>query len=337
MAQNSLDPNTPSPLLSLPREIRDTILELVISYSRPPPQDVSTAEPRPTPSPRWHPEDPSEFNSAPGRFAVYLEPRGYISNSASLLLVNRQISSKTAAALTLFHPPYELDVIFLEESKLWPTWLSVPALSSQLDQVNATIRISGHHDIPWPLGNGGPPWQVWPFFYLLEYVLRRGPVPHTDSSLDREVTIKNLDLNFIGKDDKEEIPGETPPPASENWKYTRYHAQSASLQDDETVQKKVLRPTWLAWFLMRHCLELLGMTYHTAQYGAILHERVGSIQFSVNGKRFAHFEIGTVLRTLDDYDAGATFGHLPREERVAAFRLWRETTTRKREERGLPI
>ncbi|KAF2807230.1 uncharacterized protein BDZ99DRAFT_465149 [Mytilinidion resinicola] len=341
-ARNSLDPITPSPLLSLPREIRDTILELVISSSRAPPQDTSEAEPRSPSATEWQAEEISGFDAwYHSRTPLYFEPRVYISNSAPLLLVNHQVSSETAAALARLNLPYELDVIFSNENSLWPSWLSVPRLSNQLDQVNVTFRICGSEKIlpkwmsGWGQGNGAPPWLMWLFYYLLEYVLRRGPVPHTDSSVDREVTIKNLDLNFVGKNDKEEIYGETARPIGENWKHTRYYNQSALYQGEE--EDKVLRPEWLASFLMLRFLSLLEMGYHTAKYGMVLHERIGSIQFRVNGEHFALFKIGTVLRTLEHHDAGHTFGNLPREERVAAFRAWKENALRKREERGLPV
>jgi hypothetical protein len=71
-------------------------------------------------------------------------------------------------------------VIFLKETELWPTWTSVLVLAKQLGQVNATFRIFGveknKRGSAWRGGDGSRPQIIWVFYYLLGYVLRRGPV-----------------------------------------------------------------------------------------------------------------------------------------------------------------
>jgi len=157
-------PDMPS-LLSLPREIRDIIIELVLSSAREAPRDFAAAEPTRSTSenPGRKPPYQGPFldvNPVPLAIRTRLSPWYrrlllggskaaknsttsasksnawttyactnlvrfekpiYISNSFPLLLVNRQLSSETASALARQPLPYELDVVFFNDTELWPT------------------------------------------------------------------------------------------------------------------------------------------------------------------------------------------------------------------------
>jgi len=212
--------------------------------------------------------------------------------------------------------------MLISEGELWPTWLSVPVLAKQLDQVNVTFRafgISSRFSSVWEGGDASPPQIVWCFYYLMEYVLRQGSRPHTYSFVDREVSIKNLNLNFVGY---------TSEPYGYRGRLTEY----------EVEDERQLRPEWLARFIRSHILSLLGMSYHMAGFGGILHERIGSIRISVNGEQDYLINVGDVLSKLSYTDPLDTFGDVwPREKRIPTFLDWKKNTYRIREERGLPV
>ncbi|KAF2801804.1 uncharacterized protein BDZ99DRAFT_469329 [Mytilinidion resinicola] len=316
-----------SPLLSLPRELRDTIIDRVLSSARLAPPTISSAESNRCAPPSYEgPQDPG-FDSWPyGQSHVRFEQPAYISNSYPLFLTNHQLAAETASALRRLSLPYELDVMQVDEAELWPTWLSVPVLTSKLDVVNVTFRATGFAKkrSMWKRGCGAPPYMLWCFYYLLEHVLKRGPVGKTSASWDREVSIKTLNLNFVGNNHVS--PGD--PSDSRDIKYTY------SADPDENTNNMDLRPEWVADFLDSELWGLLGMGNSGAAYGKILHERVGSIQFMVNGETKENLNLTNILHELNPTSKHDTFGHVAPEERLSAFWKWKEETARKRMELG---
>ncbi|KAF2814042.1 uncharacterized protein BDZ99DRAFT_567736 [Mytilinidion resinicola] len=317
-----------SSLLSIPREIRDNIIELSLSCVRKPHSSIAEAES--TRSTKKNSHRPFFSSWSFGLKHVLFEPPSYTSSSLALLLVNHQLSSETVATLSRLSnnaqlPPYELDVMFVRELELWPTWLSVPVIAKHLDRVNVTFRALGLHTgakRQWNPGDGSPPQILWCFYYLMEHVLRQGPLPHTSSSADRGVSIKTLHLDFVGPD------GETC--ATD----TRYYIPSTV-----AWKGKEVRPEFLAYYLWHNISMLAKMDYHTAEYGEILYERVGEVRFSVNGVEVQPpIDFGESLARLHYEGPANTFGHVwPREKRVPAFEEWKRGAWRKRVERGLPV
>jgi len=67
-------------------------------------------------------------------------------NATSLLLISRQISKQTTSALARLFPrgiDYKLDIMLAEEQELWPTWLSVPAVTKQVGALGVSFQIFG--------------------------------------------------------------------------------------------------------------------------------------------------------------------------------------------------
>ncbi|KAF2500077.1 hypothetical protein BU16DRAFT_235568 [Lophium mytilinum] len=316
-----------SSLLSIPREIRDSIIELALSSSREPYPSITAAEP--TRSTKIVPHRPFFKSWSYGRKHVLFESHSYLSNSLPLLLVNHQLSSETTSTISRLSknaslPHYSLDVMFVNELELWPTWLSVPTVAAHLDRVNVTIRAVGvdpTEQNQWKVKDGMPPQLIWCFYYLLEHVLRHGPLPDTYSPADKDVSIKLLHLDVVGR-------------------------ESGSCGNDHcgcfpgvgAGRGKEWCPAFLARYLRMYIGRLARMGYHEAQYGGILYERVGEIRISVMGEEMlprVHF--GDSLAELKYVDPRNTFGHVwPRAKRVPAFEEWKRSAWRRREERGLP-
>lgn len=343
-------------LLTLPYEIRDAILVTVLFSSRPAPPDVATAALRRIePLPR----DQSRYAAWPfGLRHTRFERTDYICNAYPLLLVNKQLSTETKSAvsrLTLTGLSYQLDVMFVHEHELWPTWLCIPSLAEQVDHVDVTFRIFEPNSNPdsrsaFLPGDGSPPQIYWCFYFLLEHFLLRGPLcpnhMETPKRNDtRQVSVRTINLNFAAGNAHLLSPTEGEFSYNSWWEcQQRVRFGRNRQQDAEEPPKYIMRPEWLAEIVARQFLSLLSMGYHTAAYGAMIHERVGSVRFSVNGELQREIDIGARLASLSfGPDAGQTsyttqtFGNLRGEDRLRAFWRWKERTVRKRKERGLPV
>jgi len=86
------------------------------------------------------------------------------------------------------------------------------------------------------------------------------------------------------------------------------------------------------------CFMPASMDYHTAGYGMIIYERIGTIQICVNGVLNKEFDLGKMLADLRFGEQTDTFGNIwPREERLPYFWRWKKAALRKRREAGLPV
>jgi hypothetical protein len=153
-------------LLTIPRELRDKILNLIISSYISEPQDISDPSNRAIlddfkqDSPYFH-----------GHHTLYIEhPKQR--DTTSLQLVNRQLHIETLDTLRILPTKhsYVLDVIIAEEQNLWPTWLYLPALTTRVDKVYCQIRSIGFPHPKYGLfmeGCGGPPASNHSLFLFL--------------------------------------------------------------------------------------------------------------------------------------------------------------------------
>ena len=212
-------------ILSFPPEIRQKIIEIVLLSSILPPLDHSTAFVSRQELPHDWTDGASGFSAWPYgpnsvRFQQLSQDFPFVSQATPLLLTNRQIREETQATIRRLGAKvetYEVDILFINEQETWPTWTCVPALTSTVKQVDATIRIFGnvthaHRSLgrsAFTIGDGSPPQITWSFYFLLEYFLKRGPVPPCEiagsentgsNSIDRSVTIQILNLNFTAGD-----------------------------------------------------------------------------------------------------------------------------------------
>jgi hypothetical protein len=195
-----------SGLLSLPAELLDGIVEPVLLGEQPPPTTIEEArQTRLSVDPK--PRRMTPFLSRHRKEVLY-GSSAVASNAAPLLRTNKHPSAKTRQAISRLFPQgpkYKLDVMVVDDSHLWPTWLSVPYLTEQVQSVEVTFRVFGL-DVSNNGGSSAPRTDaretiVWCLYALLEQFLHYGPYPSTSiRSLAvqhaRHMTTKTIDLRF---------------------------------------------------------------------------------------------------------------------------------------------
>jgi hypothetical protein len=124
-----------SSLLSLPRELRDHIIEYVISSYSAPPQ-----APEHDTCSRQEATDASAIRPA-------ISPPHVLYHAYGLLLANRQLNAETRSRLEKSRSPYSLDVMVVG-GELWPSWTCCPARASSIDAVDVTLRFFPDGDDP---------------------------------------------------------------------------------------------------------------------------------------------------------------------------------------------
>jgi hypothetical protein len=175
--QNSTKLLSQSPLLTLPPEVRDLIYETVLTTSLPRPQN-------PTDRGRLQ-----RLNSVKRKLhgcAAWYPIKPVPNPAGSLLSTCRQIRHEIIGLFSRFEKTryqnsrYELDIIILAEQTLYPTWLLVPLVPSELtSQVWADIRIAGSlprssYYCSWQGSDYGIPSFVWGLFIILNQFLSFG-------------------------------------------------------------------------------------------------------------------------------------------------------------------
>ncbi|PGH09911.1 hypothetical protein AJ80_07622 [Polytolypa hystricis UAMH7299] len=332
-------------LLDIPREIRDKIIELTISIRR-----------HASECPAAAPQDRVGFDEKSwgyGEVNNKYERAPAVPTYSPLLLVNRQLSAETTAVIARLsrNLSYSLDVMLVNEAELWPTWLSIPVLSNRVENVNATFRIFGLFDWssrrrhPFLGGDCGPPPITWCYHQLLLHFLTQGPMGamgrEQQSQNDRRVTIGTLTIDIVDSPDSknEPLPDDIKYRTWLRRRERRYHSIANSV--DQTGKKSLdtmpLPPQWLCLILAGDIRYLLSMGYHTARYGAILYERIGTIRVCLNGEVQTEFNLAKLLAQLRFHNPSTTFGHLDREDRIQAFWWWKRNTLEKRKRAGLPV
>ena len=327
----------PWTLLTIPPEIRDVIIETVLLSSRPAPPDIATAAlTRHTVVETWDYRNKPFLAWDYGIRNVKFEKPGAhtTSNALPLFLTNHQLNAETRSAIARLGDDarcYELDVMIVNEGELWPTWTCVPVLTHHIEKVEVTFRLyasqkykSGYDALRG--GDGSPPGLLWCFYFVLEHFLKRG----SDDTFgvgerDKEISVKVIDVAFVA--------GEGQQMLQERPSWQRLYRAARV----DTGNTHIMQPLWIAQMISGRLNGLLGMNYHTARYGAILHERVATIRVSAVGELLRELNIAQVLAKLACYDAADTFGHLPREDRLLSFWQWKKEAVRLRYERGLPI
>ncbi|KAF2248296.1 hypothetical protein BU26DRAFT_551631 [Trematosphaeria pertusa] len=325
--------------LTIPRELRDEIITLILLSCRETPRTPSEIEDQDREVLRdislagWN--YPAVFYSK--------DAADYTPTCLPLLLTNKQLHAETKENLERLPAKgtnYELDVKFVKEQYLAPTWALVPVLSERVNHVRAVFQSTGtferniskaHLRDIWRRGCGGPPGYVWMFYILLERFLHAGPVGRCTHDEQKPVTINCLELDFIDPEDTSLLP---PEPVTPEQIYTAMQLHIWSRRPNEE-EFKMLRPEWLESELRGEIQRLLRMGYHYASYGGILHERIGSIVFKVNGEITKELDVGQILaeQTFNE-DFGS---EVMRHQRVGHWIAWRERAIRVRKERGLKV
>ena len=344
-------------LLSIPPELVDRIIEIVILTERTPPADVTTAEQNRTPykSKGWNSNDfPRSCRSwRYGPQHVRYEKTETRANITGLLLSNRQLRQQTASALCRIYPDgltYKLDCIFLNEREILPTWTHVPAASKRIRRVNVTFRIFGTNTeegySAFAGGCGGPMQIVWTFYYLLEHFLEYGTT--SSSPLTKKwsenpencVVINNINLNFTSGEPDKPVQVDTPE-NSRAW-YASQRYRSASPEND--ASSLPMHPRWLAEKVSSELQTTVSIGYNTAEFASDIFERVGTFAVSSESIIIYGLDVGQAL-ARQDYrpDAGHdcyttnTFGHLPGQCRILTFWNWKYRAVQLRKQLGLPM
>jgi hypothetical protein len=122
-------------LLSLPRELRDHIIEYVILSCSDPPQSPA--------------QDTCKREEATDACALRpaILPQ-HVYSAYGLLLANHQLNAEVCNRLDKNHASYSLDVMIVE-NELWPSWTCCPSRASgTIDAINITLRFFTDTDDP---------------------------------------------------------------------------------------------------------------------------------------------------------------------------------------------
>jgi hypothetical protein len=129
-------------LTTIPRELRDQICEYVIlAPTREPPGLDQSFEQLIDGYVTYKRLEPDITTGAAYR------PQAIVSNADNLLLVNQQLRTETAESLKrIKNITYEFDIIIADEVIPVATWTCIPVLTTKVEQLNATFRISGSYN-----------------------------------------------------------------------------------------------------------------------------------------------------------------------------------------------
>ena len=134
-------------LLSLPREIRDQIIENVILYRKEPPYDPAhDVQSR---------QDPVEQG---GLRPPLVSSKIY--NATGLLGTNAQLRDETQNRLDQLRPTYSLDVMVVD-NELWPTWTCCPCRASRpVDEIKVSLRFFSKPNDPYMVHVARTCWAI---------------------------------------------------------------------------------------------------------------------------------------------------------------------------------
>ncbi|KAI9369219.1 hypothetical protein BJX61DRAFT_520612 [Aspergillus egyptiacus] len=291
-------------LLDLPLELRNLIITHVLYAHRPAPA-------KPTTTNRTNYRDIAYRSWACRAYSEQHDTHSP-SNCLALLLTCRQLSIETQALLDLpsASSEYHLDIAYVNEFNLYPTWICVPRLTTHVPKLHVSVRLLGHMVSPEEArlqgGDGGETRFPWTFYALLERFLAYGPVgekkgkeiPRYDWKgpfyMDRNVTIGTLILNITSAET--ELPF---PPADRDFMWW-FLAQrvSSRYKNPENVQYKP-RPEWIVQHLGTHIGALLWMTERVrGELAQIMYERIGAIRILIEGESYREWELPETLAEI---------------------------------------
>lgn len=263
----------------------------------------------------------------------------------AVLLVNRQLHDEGSALLARAaerRSLHRLDVMYVKECGLWPTWLSVvpPRAARHIDTLHVQFRIFDPPDDVDPARRnphqfvtrnvGGEPLAVWNFFALLSDYISHGP-----TAFERHVgppsphTVKRLILDVA-----------VPPPGTvdDNIGFSRDSPQTIVL---EAFEKNVISQHWprppggqtnrmvaekMAYLVAGKIGALLSMY---EDYGAPLYEHIGSIDICVHGESRRLFDLDELMHIIPTRPFAAHSAK-SRAQKERQFDEWKARTWAKR-------
>lgn len=249
------------------------------------------------------------------------------SDTLSLLQLNRKVYKEALEATQLLpnRCNFKLDIMFVTQTYLWPTWLYIPTFTTKVGTLSVDLRVMGTH-LPaeayqrgLPFGKQNPPTVILGLHGFLKQFLTHGigqkrelstTLSKSGTQDDERIVIQNLNLNIVTSGMEGEWDANSPWLSKEEY----FHDVSICIAK------------WIDRFLC--------MGYYTANYGMLLYERVGTIKITLEGNEFAGFNLGNRLNEVKF--ANSFGGILPRKEREPAFKGWKSGAFNDRVELELP-
>ncbi|POR33301.1 Putative transcriptional regulatory protein [Tolypocladium paradoxum] len=277
------------------------------------------------------------------------------SSSPSLRLVNRQLYAEVTETMgrkSRRRPDYHLDLVYLDDGSIWPTWTSVPVLAEDVGTVHATVRIfhcppeletpGERKHAPFFMGDGSPPAIVWALYHTLVVFLECGPRPRQgdeeQSNRGPGMTMQKLVIDVLSATEPGIVHVAYPPSFSTfdrmRWHdpLTRMDRSGRSLMSDDD-DEGLVAANLLARFLETEMRRLLGLSCNTFDYGCVLYEHIGEVQVSVNGESRASMDLAALLAQAP-FREGLSSSQV---QRRGAMAEWIVDATRRRAEAGLSL
>ncbi|KAF4980209.1 hypothetical protein FZEAL_3720 [Fusarium zealandicum] len=252
----------------------------------------------------------------------------------SLLLVNKQVHIEVKDVLGHVPADYHVDIMFVKRYGLWTTW-TIPRLPSTqyIDSVHATFRLFDPTDDLEPRfrnslnfegGAGGPEPALWAFYNLLIVLLCRGPgyfgPPRSSepSRTNSQYVVKKIVVDILAPTDGATHRSLVWSDKECQGKPSRLHMYGRDLFDvEESAPEKCL-----ASYIINHLHDLIDLTYHTMNYGMVLHESVAeSIVVLVNGTECQRYDMEEIVQGHQVLYWGETADLI--KDRKEHHRIWR--------------
>jgi hypothetical protein len=179
-----------SNFLDIPREIRDTIYEIVLGEGHPLPLDADVYKTNRVKNVDEYRGD--RFNRLPFNNTPV--------SGLGLLLTNRQICSETQEAVKRYARAQQLclrlDIILKTEGLLYPTWTHIPFFSWNIHRLEVNFRIAGHNNMRYFFM--GSTLLALALFALTDRFLRYGPTfMSSQKNFQGVIHIKTLFINVV--------------------------------------------------------------------------------------------------------------------------------------------
>ncbi len=265
-------------LLTIPQELRDSIYTFAITSALPAPPTTSYGTHKQT----------SKAIRAKSRSTIQcgLTPLPWSCNA--LQLTNLQISTEVSAWLIRQKKAhalaYSLDCVILNEQHIFPTWLSLPYLSTSIGTVNVNLRIAGrskggYETSVWRHGDGGHSEMMNCLWRLVCCFIAYGPVFTGPYSTALSTQMLQTDNNFSVGEVVINV---------ESW--SKDVMERDELENDLAnwgQRKNRGRPEWIAHQILDHVGHLaynLDPTHKTTKaYRESIDGRIGTFTVLFNG------------------------------------------------------
>ncbi|KAL2757264.1 hypothetical protein ACRALDRAFT_1060666 [Sodiomyces alcalophilus JCM 7366] len=334
-------------LMTIAPELRDQVLkEVLFPPEREPPDSPAASQDRVR---RVYSGDTTDYHDGHDIWVPRTPLVAPDQHPRAILLVNRQLYHEGSALLARAagrKTPHRLDVMYVKECGLWPTWLSVvPRAARHIDTLHVQFRIFDPPGDVDPVRRnprqfvtrnvGGEPLAVWNLFALLSDYIGHGPTafeprvgppcPHTVGKLVLDVAV--------------------PPPGTvdDNMGFSRDSPQTVVL---EAFAKNDISKHWprpprgqthrmvaekMAYLVAGKIGALLSMY---EDYGAPLYEHIGSIDICVDGQSRRLFDLDELMHIIPTRPFAAHSAK-SRAQKQRQFDEWKSKTWAKRRSLGV--